>query len=104
MTGSPAAEVRITAYAVSILPESHPEVRNFTIRILSRGGQDRWVLEHAASFLAETGQWDAYSPADAAVFTSERAIELAREHAPHIGMGDGQVWLSAADVYRRTAR
>lgn len=79
-TTTPAVTVRPTTYAVSALPDDHPDADVFTITVEWRSG-DWWIVRRASFYLTADGRWDPNWPT---CFPLDEALDLAREWAPKL--------------------
>lgn len=69
--------VTVTAYAVSCLPDDHPDWRYYRLAVRRHGV--RWVVEDGGEYLRIDGTW---TTVPHLYETAEKALEVAQEYAP----------------------
>jgi hypothetical protein len=91
-----AVRVEPSAYRVSLLPAADPEVWHWTLEVQAASQtEDLWRIEHVGMFLTSAEDWG--YPGEAGKWPLEKALELARKHAPNVWVNR----VSAADRYQQ---
>lgn len=84
----PAAEVHVTRYEVSCLPQGHREHKNFKV-IVERHRGGMWSASDGLLVLAADGEWVTDPLGARHRHDEDTALQLAREAAPHMKTFNG---------------
>jgi hypothetical protein len=98
--------VRVTEYAVGLLPVDDPNASLYEVKVAYRG-HGRWAVLHRSYCLGRDGEWDFEQQPSSRTdewlahhrFTEAEALRLAKAGAPHIDV-NGMTAAEKAEALR----